>query len=101
MEYGLPKLEQRAEVNHATEHVNAIGQFARDMAEGLVNFAWRQHAYYQMEEYLKNYQTSIETMHRRHKKRASKSASSESWILENPQNAQRAKCGCELLQSTR
>jgi len=79
MEYGLPKLEQRAEPDDATEHVNAIGQFARDMAKWLINFAWRQHAYYQTEEYSKNYQTSIETMHRRHK-RASESASSEAWI---------------------
>ena len=78
MEYGLPKLEQPAEPDDATEHVNAIGQFARDMAEWLINFAWHQHAYYQTEEYQTNYQTSIETMHRRHK-RASGSASSEAW----------------------
>ena len=79
MEYGLPKLEQRAEPDDATEHANAIGQFARGMAKWLINFASRQHAYYQTEEYQKNYQTSIETMHRRHK-RASESASSEAWI---------------------
>ena len=75
----LPKLEQRVEPDDATEHVNANGQFARDMAKWLIHFTWRQHAYYQTEEYLKNYQTSIETMHRRHK-RVSESASSEVWI---------------------
>ena len=33
MEYGLPKLERPAEPNDATEHINALGQFARDLAE--------------------------------------------------------------------
>ena len=78
MEYGLPKLEQPADPNDATEHVNAMGQFARDMAKWLIKFAGRQHAYHQTEEYRKNYQKSIETMHRRHKG-AFEAARSEAW----------------------
>ena len=35
MEYGLPQLEQRALPDDATEHINALGQFARDMAKWL------------------------------------------------------------------
>ena len=46
-EYGLSKLEQRAEPDDTTEHVSAIGQFASGMAKWLINFAWRQHADYQ------------------------------------------------------
>ena len=78
MEYGLPKLEQPAKPDDATEHVNAIGHYAKDMADWLIKFALNQHAYYQTEEYQTNLKTSIETMHKRHK-RASGSASSEAW----------------------
>ena len=90
MEHGLPKFEQPAEPDDATEHVNAIGQFARDMAEWLINFASNQHAYYQTEEYQTNYQTSIETMHRRHK-RASESKSSEAGTGQIPGANKRRK----------
>ena len=65
MEYGLPKLEQPAEPDDATEHINALGQFARDMAKWLVNFASRMHAYRQTDEYQKNYQTSMTALRKR------------------------------------
>jgi hypothetical protein len=65
MEYGLPKLEQRPQPDDAAEHINALGQFARDMAEWLLNFASRMHAYRQTAEYQKNYQTSIEAIKKR------------------------------------
>ena len=59
MEYGLPKLERPAEPNDATEHVNALGQFARDLAAWLHGFAWRMCAYRNTDDYHKNYQTSL------------------------------------------
>ena len=65
MEYGLPKLEQPALPDDATEHVNALGEFAGDMAQWLLNFASGMHAYRQTEGYQKNYQTSIEALQRR------------------------------------
>ena len=65
MEYGLPKLEQRPQPDDAAEHINALGQFARDMAEWLLNFASRMHAYRQTADYQKNYQTSIEAIKKR------------------------------------
>ena len=55
MEYGLPKLEQPDD----PDDINALGQFAQDMAKWLINFASRMHAYRQTAEYQKNYQTSI------------------------------------------
>ena len=65
MEHGLPKLEQPAQPDDATEHINALGQFARDMAKWLQNFASSMHAYKQTAEYQNNYQTSINAMHAR------------------------------------
>ena len=65
MQYGLPKLEQPAQPDDATEHVNALGEFAGDMAQWLLNFASGMHAYKQTEEYQKNYQTSIEALQRK------------------------------------
>ena len=62
MEYGLPKLEQPAQPDDATEHINALGQFARDMVKWVLNFASRMHTYKQTEEYQKNYQTSIDAV---------------------------------------
>ena len=65
MEYGLPKLQRPAQPDDATEHINALGQFARDMAKWLVNFASRMHAYRQTAGYQKNYRTSIEALEKR------------------------------------
>jgi hypothetical protein len=65
MEYGLPKLEQPAQPDDATEHINALGRFARDLSEWLQFFAWRMHAYRLTDGYQKNYQTSIEALGKR------------------------------------
>ena len=65
MEHGLPKLEQPAQPADATEHINTLGQFAHDMAQWLLKFALRTHAYMDTEEYQKSYQTSIEAMKKR------------------------------------
>ena len=65
MEYGLPKLEQPAQPDDATEHINALGQFARDMSKWLLNFASSMHAYKQTADYQKNYQTSITAWRKR------------------------------------
>ena len=59
MEYGLPKLEQPAQPDDATEHINALGQFASTLAKWLKGFASGMHAYRLTEEYQKNYRTSI------------------------------------------
>jgi len=69
MKYGLPKLEQPAQPDDATEHINALGQFARDMAKWLQKSASGMHAYTQTDGYHKNYQTSIEALEKR-KRRA-------------------------------
>ena len=61
----MPKLEQPAQPADATEHINTLGQFAHDMAQWLLNFAMRTHAYMDTEEYQKSYQTSIEAMKKR------------------------------------
>ena len=65
MQYGLPKLEQPAQPDDATEHINALGQFARDMAKWLVNFASSMYAYRQTDDYQKNYQTSMTALKKR------------------------------------
>ena len=68
MQYGLPKLEQPAQPDDATEHINALGQFARNMAKWLQNFAATMHAYRQTDTYQKNYDTSIEALEKRRKR---------------------------------
>ena len=78
MQYGLPKLEQPAEPDDATEHINALGQFARDMAKWLVSFASSMHAYRQTPEYQKNYQTSIEALEKRRSRPSQSQSASES-----------------------
>jgi len=65
MQYGLPKLEPPAQPDDATEHINALGQFARDMAKWLVDFASSMHTYRQTAEYQRNYQTSMEALEKR------------------------------------
>jgi hypothetical protein len=74
MEYGLPpQLDQRDLADDATKHVNALGQFARDMADWLQKFASRMHMYIQTEEYQKNVRTSLNALEKR-KAKASKSS---------------------------
>ena len=53
MEYGLPRLEQPEHPDDATEHINALGQFASNLAKWLKGFASRMHAYRLTEEYPK------------------------------------------------
>ena len=65
MEYGLPHLEQRAPLDDATEHINALGQFARDIAKWLQNFASRVHAYIETEGYQKSLQSSLAALQKR------------------------------------
>ena len=68
MEHGLPKLEQPAQPDDATEHINALGQFAWDLAAWLQGFASRMHAYRLTDGYQKNYQASIEAMEKRRRR---------------------------------
>ena len=70
MEYGLPRLEQPAQSDDATEHINALGQFAQDLAGWLQGFASRMHAYRLTDEYQKNYETSINALEHRRKRAA-------------------------------
>ena len=65
MEYGLPQLEQRALADDATEHINALGQFARDMADWLQKFASRMHTYTETEGYQKSVQDSLAALKKR------------------------------------
>ena len=60
MKYGLPKLLQLAPADDATENIDALGRFARDMARWLQRFASSMHAYRQTEQYQNNYETSLE-----------------------------------------
>ena len=43
MQYGLPRLEQPAQPEDATEQIKRLGEFARDMAQWLINFAKGMH----------------------------------------------------------
>ena len=65
MQYGLPKLEQPDQPKDATEHINALAQFAQDMTKWLQNFAATLHRYKQTDTYKKNYNTSINALHKR------------------------------------
>ena len=65
MEYGLPQLEQRDLADGATEHINALGQFARDMADWLQKFASRMHMYTETEGYQKSVQASLAALEKR------------------------------------
>ena len=62
MQYGLPQLEPPAQLNDATEHMNALGQFAENMAEWLQNFAATMHAYTKTKKYQKDYAASIDAL---------------------------------------
>ena len=68
MQYGLPKLERPAQPNDATEHINALGQFAQDIAKWLQNSASSMHACRQTDEYQKNNDTSIGALEKRKRK---------------------------------
>ena len=68
MEYGLPKLERPAQPDDATEHINALGQFARDLAEWLHGFASRMRAYRNTDGYQKKYETSLVALQKRKKR---------------------------------
>ena len=65
MQYGLPKLERPAQPNDATEHINALVQFAENMAKSLQNFTTTMHAYKQTPKYQKNYDASIDALKKR------------------------------------
>ena len=66
MEYGLPpQLDQRDLADDATEHVNALGQFALDMANWLQKFASRMHMYTETEGYQKSVQASLAALEKR------------------------------------
>ena len=65
MQYGLPKLERPAQPNDATEHINALVQFAENMAKWLQNFTATMHAYKQTPKYQKNYNASIDALEKR------------------------------------
>jgi len=62
MQYGLPKLEQPAQPDAATEHINALGQFARNLADWLQQFASSMHAYKQTDRYQKSYHKSMDAL---------------------------------------
>ena len=47
------------------EQINALGQFAQDMAKRLENIASIIHAYKQTDEYQKNYDTSVGALEKR------------------------------------
>ena len=65
MEYGLPKLQAPAQPDDATEHINALGQFARDLVEWLHGLASRLRAYRNTDGYYKNYITSLKALRTR------------------------------------
>ena len=63
LKYGLPKLP--TQTDDATEDINALGEFAKDMAEWLQHFASDMHAYKQRDAYQKSYQKSVQALHRK------------------------------------
>lgn len=65
MQYGLPRLEQPVQPEDATEQIKRLGEFARDMAQWLINFAKDMHTYMQTPGYEKNYQASMVALKRR------------------------------------
>ena len=65
MQYGLPKLEQPAQPNDATEPIKALVQFAENIAKWLQNFTATMHAYKQTPKYQKNYNASIDALKKR------------------------------------
>ena len=68
MEYGLPKLDKAKQLDDATEHIDALGEFAQDLAKWLQRFSSSMRALRQTDEYQKNYQTSIEALQKKRSK---------------------------------
>ena len=68
MEYGLPKLDKAKQLDDATEHIDALGEFAQDLAKWLQRFSSSTRALRQTDEYQKNYQTSIEALQKKRSK---------------------------------
>ena len=62
MEYGLPTFQQPVQPHDATEHINALGDFAWGIAMWLLQFASRMHAYRQTEIYKKNHASSMDAL---------------------------------------
>ena len=60
-----PKLQAPAQPDDATEHINALGQFARDLVESLHGLASRLRAYRNTDGYYKNYVTSLKALRTR------------------------------------
>ena len=58
MQYGLPKLGRASESAGATEHSNALGQYAADMAKWLKSLARGMYEYRETAEYQRNYKAS-------------------------------------------
>ena len=65
LQYGLPKLERAARPDDATEHISALGQFARDLAKWLHGFASRMHAYKMTEQYQQRRKESLAALGKR------------------------------------
>ena len=68
MEYGLPKLDKAKQLDDATEHIDALGEFAQNLAKWLQRFSSSMRTLRQTDEYQKNYQTSVEALQKRIKK---------------------------------
>ena len=68
MEYGLPKLDKSKQLDDATEHIDALGEFAQNLAKWLQRFSSSMRTLRQTDEYQKNYQTSVEALQKRSKK---------------------------------
>ena len=69
MQYGLPKLEKPSHPDDATERIGALVLLAKDIAHWLKNFARSMHEYKETEPYKKNYQSSMQALRKRHKKK--------------------------------
>jgi hypothetical protein len=65
MQCALPILERAIQPDDATEHINALAQFAQDLSAWLQDFASSMHAYRIQNNYQKNYQTSLKALENR------------------------------------
>ena len=68
MEYDLPKLHHTAATDDATEHINALGQFALDLATWLRGFGSRLHEYRLTERYQQAQAASLAALKQRKKR---------------------------------
>ena len=62
MQYGLPQLRESAHSDDATEQVNALGQFARDLAKWLQQFASGLRKYKQTPKCQSDHQKSMDAL---------------------------------------